>query len=573
MAVWYCEELVAGRVPCCIDEKHAAQRFLSMIKDAKGKGVPYVWSPFHVCDVCAFIELLPHTKGRTGPITLEPVQCFWLAGIFGFRERSTALRWVREASLWIPRKNTKTTISAGIALFCANCEAEPGAEITISAGSETQANIPYGAIREMFEADPELVEMYGVHDTRDFTEFRKTGARITIATSRAKNLDGYNPHMIFAEELHAQNQDVIGVLRTAQAARDNPLNLSISTAGRDTGSAAYIDWLHCKAVLEGRVKAPRLFTVIYAASKADLDHKFDDRTIERVNPLHGVALNKTGLEQEKAEARKGEAKLQEYQRTRLNIWSRAAGNLIAMDDWNACADPSLKLDAFKGYPIYVGLDLASRLDLNAAAFIAQVGNTVYTTGKYWLGRRSPRMADDKFGDTFHEWAEAGFLEMTDAFGGQYVDFNIILKDVLAMMKGHRIIGVGVDDQQANMLAAEIEKAGYQVYIFRKNARQMTPATEDLIGRTTNPQLFQHDANPVTGWCAGNVVGYWDQNSNVLPKKETPQSKANIDGIDALIQANALRMSYQSGTLGKNDKPEMPNPYLTRGLAGYNSSAA
>jgi phage terminase large subunit-like protein len=219
------------------------------------------------------------------------------------------------------------------------------------------------------------------------------------------------------------------------------------------------------------------------------------------------------------------------------------------------------------------LDLASRLDLNAAAFLVQVGSTVYATAKYWLGAKSPRMFNDKFGDTFHEWGESGFIELTEAFGGQYVDFRTILKDVLAMLNGHKVVGVGVDDQQANMMSAEIEEAGYPVFIFRKNARQMTPATEDLIGRTTNPQLFQHDGNPVTAWCAGNVVGYWDQNANVLPKKETPNSSANIDGIDALIQANALRISHQAGTLDKDTKGDMPNPYLSRGLAGYNSNAA
>jgi hypothetical protein len=59
---------------------------------------------------------------------------------------------------------------------------------------------------------------------------------------------------------------------------------------------------------------------------------------------------------------------------------------------------------------------------------------------------------------------------------------------------------------------------------------------------------------------------------VLPKKETPNSKANIDGIDALIQANALRIAYQAGTLEKDGKPAPINPYLTRGLAGFNSAA-
>src|SRR5215218_3218221 len=269
MAIRYCEELVEGRVPACQYEVQAGRRFLNMLKEARSGRTAYGFSVSHVVDVCSFMELLPHVKGYSGQVELEPVQCWWLAAIFGFRERETGFRWIREVSLWIPRKNGKTLLSVGMALYCANCEGEKGAEVTISAGSENQANIPYDALRAMLDVEPALREAYGAHDTRDFTEFRKTGAIINIATSRAKNLDGYNPHMILAEELHAQSQEVIGVLRTAQAARRNPLNVSISTAGRDVGSAAYTDWLHTLSVLAGKVRADRVFAVIYAATKDD----------------------------------------------------------------------------------------------------------------------------------------------------------------------------------------------------------------------------------------------------------------------------------------------------------------
>lgn len=567
MAFWYCSEVLAGRVPHCKEERLACERFLRMVGEARTGKAAFVFSSGHVCDVCSFIEKLPHVRGFTGTILLEPVQCFWLSAIFGFRDRGTLSRYVREASLWVPRKNTKTILSVGIALFCANCEGETGAEIVIAAGSETQAHIPYNALRDMLEKDPELRQAFGAHDTRDFTEFKKTGGSVQLGTSRAKNLDGYNPHMILAEELHAQNQDVIGVLRTAQAARSNPLNLSISTAGRDVGSAAYTDWLHCKAVLEGRLKSPRLFTVIYAATKDDEARRYDARMIEAVNPMYGVALTPTGIETEIMESRKSESKLQEYKRTRLNIWSRAAGNLISVEDWDRCADPKLKLDVFRGYPVYVGLDLAARLDLNAASYMVQVDQTVYATSMYWLGRNCPRMKDDKFADAFLKWSTDGYLRLTDAFGGQYVDFRTILAEIIAELKGHNVVGIGVDDQQANMMAAELETAGYEIFIFRKNARQITPATEDLVGRTTDTTLLQHDGNPITSWCAGNVVGRWDSNENVLPKKETPRSTANIDGIDALIMANSLRMAHHGGTLHKNDKVAPDNPYMTRGLAG------
>jgi phage terminase large subunit-like protein len=565
MAVWYCEEVVAGRVPACKEEVQACRRFLEMRKVAQTAVGAYYWSDAHIVDVCSFIEKLPHVKAFEGYIVLEPVQCWWLANIFAFRERGTDLRWIRTVSLWVPRKNTKTSLSVGVVLYCANCEGEPGAEITISAGSEGQAQIPYGAIRATFKKEKEFRDFYQVHDTRDFTEFGKTGARINIATAKAENLDGFNPHMVLAEELHAQSQAVIGVLKTAMGSRRAPLFMSISTAGRDINSAAYEDWRAAQAVLDGRLKADRMFTVIYTASKEDVDKKFDLKVLEKINPMWGVSLNPASIDEEQIEAKKGESKLQEYKRTRLNVWARAAGNLISVEAWNACEDLRLKLEAFRGFPLFVGIDLASRSDLNAAAFLTQVEGRVYTAGKYWLPEKAPRLEDDRFADTFLSWAQQGWLNLTP---GGFIDYKVILKAVLEILKGHNIQGIGLDDYQANLMAKEFEEAGYPTFIVPKRAKYLTQSTEDIIARVNDPQLLQHDGNPVTAWCAGNVVGHYDQNSNVLPKKEKPNSKANIDGIDALVIANALRIDWEAGVLGLSDRArDTPNPYLSRGLAG------
>src|SRR5919206_885010 len=344
MAVWYCAEVVAGRVPACKYEVQACERLLEMRRQALAGEAEFVWSDEHLIDVCDFIEKLPHVKAFTGTITLEPVQCFWLAGIFAFRERETGLRWTRSASLWVPRKNGKTSISVGVVLYCANFEGEPGAEVVISAGSEEQANIPYGLIRKTLEKDEDLRAITGAHDTRDWCEFRRTGGVIKIAHSRAKNLDGLNPHMLLKEELHAQDQEVIGVLKTAQGSRRCPLDLSISTAGRDVNAAAYDDWRTCQTVLDGKMRAPRMWTVIYAGDEEDKHNRFGERVLEKLNPLWNVSLHPAAIDEEIFEARKSESKLQEFLRTRLNIWTRAAGSLISVEKWDACGDRRLNLD-------------------------------------------------------------------------------------------------------------------------------------------------------------------------------------------------------------------------------------
>ena len=355
------------------------------------------------------------------------------------------------------------------------------------------------------------------------------------------------------------------MLKTALGSRAAPLDLGISTAGRDINSAAFDDWRFCQQVLAGRLKAPRLFSAMYAGTEDDKAKRFDLKVIEKLNPLWGVSLNPVSIEEEITEGRKSESKLQEYLRTRANIWARAAGNLISMEAWDRCADPLLVLEALKGFPIYVGVDLASRSDLNAAAFIAQVGDRVYAVILYWIPEKAERLKDDRFADSFLGWHGKGHIEFTP---GGFIDYRVILRRILAMLDGHHVIGVGLDDYQANLMSVMIEDEGYRTFIVPKTARNLTASTEDLIARVSDPELFQHDGNPVSAWCAGNVVGHWDANDNVLPKKEKKGSKANIDGMDALIIANALRIDDEAGVLGSPDKgKEKPNPYAKRGLAG------
>ena len=74
---------------------------------------------------------------------------------------------------------------------------------------------------------------------------------------------------------------------------------------------------------------------MYAGDSEDEENRFDPGVVEKLNPLFGIALNPTSLETEAREARRSEAKLQEYKRTRLNIWSRAAGNLFSTERWDA----------------------------------------------------------------------------------------------------------------------------------------------------------------------------------------------------------------------------------------------
>jgi phage terminase large subunit-like protein len=566
MAVWYCQNVVAGHVPCCIWEKLGCQRFLDMLAASKRLGSEFYYSPDHVTDFCLFFEKLPHVKGFHGTFVAEPVQCWWFAAIFGFRETETGFRWTRAAEIWIPRKNAKTATAVAIALYCSNFEDEPGAECLVSAGSEKQADVPFKAILATIDKEPDLTSHLLIESTKDDIAFRRTGATMSKLAALAPNLDGLNPHFVLAEELHAQKQDVISVLRTAQGARRQALFLTISTAGRSTASAAYSVFKAGQKILEGKQHAPRVFILMYAADEADQKNRFDLGVIEKLNPLWGVSLFKAAMDEEIRNALNSEANLAEYLRTRLNVWSKAAGSLFSVDDWDKCGNRKLSLDLLAGFPMYVGVDLASHSDINAACFMVKVEDTLHMVMRFWIPEESDRFKDDRFADAFMRWAEDKVIIKT---AGNHVDHEKILADILDMIEGHTVLGFAFDNWQADYLMGQTEKRGYETFRVSKSPQQLTRSTDDLIARHRSPERLEHDDNPVMSWCVGNVVGFWDTNDNVLPKKESKNSKQSIDGIDAGVLANAARMYHEAGLMEGDGRVKKANPniYLKRGLAG------
>jgi hypothetical protein len=63
-----------------------------------------------------------------------------------------------------------------------------------------------------------------------------------------------------------------------------------------------------------------------------------------------------------------------------------------------------------------------------------------------------------------------------------------------------------------------------------------------------------------------VVGYYDNNQNVLPKKEDKNSKLSIDGLDAFVLANAARLYHEAGAV-EDKKPKPVNHHLNHNIAG------
>ena len=103
-AFQYAAAVTRGDVSACEDVKLACQRFLDM---AERNDAPYEFVASKAEHILKFVGFCKHVKGPDAgkPITLQPFQILFLAGIYGFRDRGDhSKRWVTDVILFVPRK-------------------------------------------------------------------------------------------------------------------------------------------------------------------------------------------------------------------------------------------------------------------------------------------------------------------------------------------------------------------------------------------------------------------------------------------------------------------------------------
>ena len=305
----------------CIFVRLAAERHL---RDLKRKAWEYRFDSWHANDVCDFIEKLPHVEGawETPTLRLEPAQIFLLAVVFGWRRKADGLRRFSMVYIEMARKGAKSTLTAGVSLYCACCENEPGPLVLIGATTGDQAKKVFNPARLMVKKTAALREAFGVAAwARSITV--DGGGAIQTINSKSSTQDGHNPHLGILDELHAhKDRGLFDVIRSAFGARSNPLMWMITTAGFNTHGVCYEQRSMTVKVLEQSVEAEHWFGIIFTIDEDD--DPFDEKVWQKANPLMPVTPSLAEMRGYAIEAKASPGAEGEFKTKRLNQWMGAA---------------------------------------------------------------------------------------------------------------------------------------------------------------------------------------------------------------------------------------------------------
>lgn len=533
----YAYDVISGQILASKYIQLAAKRHLNDLKRIKDDGFAYTFDAKKAEKACRFIEAQYHTKGKWAQkkehLLLEPWQIFFVCNVFGWVSKDKGLRRYREVLLLVPRKNGKSALAAAIGLYMLCADGEYGAEVYTGATSEKQAKEVFTPAQIMARMNPDMCDYFGVAVNASNIHILSNGSKMEPIIGNPP--DGSSPSCAIADEVHEHKDSrLIDTMITGMGARDQPLMLYITTAGDNIAGPCYQLQLEAQQCLDGTMENDKLFALIYGIDQGD--DWTEVSTLKKANPNFGVSVSEDFLLSQLQNAKNSARKQSAFLTKHLNVWVGSRDAFFNVDKWNQCKGDVFLKDYF-GRPIYIGLDLASRVDIAALEILIPDGDDYIRFGKYYL----PESALDG-NDHYRAWSIEGWLTITE---GEIIDFNEIKNDILELCSQFEVRELAYDPFQATMLITELMAEGVPVVEMRPTVLNFSEPMKALDG-IIRANKIKHNGDPVQTWMIGNVTAKEDAKENVYPRKERPENK--IDGVVALIMALGRHINHKENSI-------------------------
>jgi len=491
-----------------------------------------------------FESRLRHVKGpKAGQLLiLERWQRALVGCIFGWKD-AAGFRRYRKVFLYIPRKNGKTIIIAGMALLLMACSKEKGQEIYGAAGEKEQACQAFNMAKRMIVKDPGLsdrMQVWAESITCDDHFYKPVSAE-------AYSKHGFNASAILADEVHAMyDAELIDTLESSMGVRPEPLTFYATTADYDRPSLCNNLLKYAIDVRDGVYDDAEFLPIVYMAEEDD-DWTSPD-VWRKANPNLGISVPLAFYEKECQKAQRLMSYQNTFRRLYLNQRTSQANRWIDLGDWDGCSglEPgetpedwrARMLEVCAGLQCWGGLDLGSVSDLTSLTLLFDGDECGYPGAVvalpwFWCPGDSIASKEEKNQVIYQEFVARGFMKTTP---GNVADYDAIREDIVASCDRFALRDMAADRLfQGAQLCTQLREDGLEVIDFRQNFVDFAAPSKDFEERIKGARLI-HGGNPVLRWMAGSVMVKTDDTGNMKPIKPAKNSGQKIDGIVTAIMA-------------------------------------
>ena len=478
-----------------------------------------------------FIErFCKHSKGEWAGqgIRLELFQKAFIQALYGFVDTETGLRQYRESFFLVGRKNGKSTLLAGLALYMLTSDGEGGAEVYSTATKYAQARLLFDEAHNMIKQSPDLSKHFKKRKTDLY--YSPTMSKFQPLARNSDTLDGLNCSFCVMDELHGvRDRNLYEVMRQSQAARRQPLLVMITTAGTVRECIFDDMYSHAAQVADGVIQDPRFLPVLY---------ELDDRA-EWTNPAAWVKANPALCSIKKLDDLTAKVERAKQNRNELsgvlckefNVRETVKTAWLSFDDINN--EETFTLDDFRGAYCIGGVDLSITTDLTCASllFMKRGDDTKYITQMYFLpaDRLQERVQQDKI--PYDKWFERGLLRLC---AGNSINYSDVTEWFAETVKEYELFPSWVyyDSYSARYFVEEMALQGFNMVRCIQGAKTLSLPMQ-MLGADLQAHRVIYNNNPILKWCLTNTGVQTDRNGNIVPiKNQSPRQR--IDGAAALL---------------------------------------
>lgn len=480
-----------------------------------------------------FIETFcKHSKGQWAgqPVKLELFQKAFISALYGFVDKETGKRQYREAFFFVARKNGKSTLLAGLALYMLIADKEAGAEVYSLASKRDQAKILYEEAHNMIKQSEYLAKH--IRKRKSDLYFSKSFSKFMPLSKNSNSLDGLNAHLAIIDELHSiTDRNQYEVVKQSQSARAQPLLIMITTAGTQRAGIFDTIYDYAKNLTDGNYTDNTFLPIMYELD--DREEWTEPSAWQKANPALGTIKSETDLYTKVKRAKKNTEEKAGVLTKDFNIRETLSNAWLSFQDINNTE--TFKLEDLRGSFAIGGADLSITTDLTCATLlmIDPATEKRFVEQMYFLpaDNFTERVEDEKI--PYDKWLEQGLLRLCN---GNSIVYGDITAWFLEIIEKYDITPLWVyyDPYSAGYWREEMEMYGFKMIKCYQGAKTLSLPMQQL-GQDFKKGLINYNNNPILKWCLTNTGIQEDRNGNIVPVKNN-NPKMRIDGTASLLDA-------------------------------------
>jgi phage terminase large subunit-like protein len=474
----------------------------------------------------------------------------FVAAIFGAYDAEAGRRLIREALMLIPKKNSKSTLAAGIMLTALILNWRQSAEMIILAPTVEIANNAYAPARDMIKVDEELSELFHVQDHVRTITHRTMGATLKVVAADSDTVGGKKASWILIDEewLFGKKLNAEAMFREATgglASRPEGMLIKLSTQSDEPPAGIFKqDLQYARDVRDGKIKDKNFLPVLYEhpPEMVESGEHLKLENLPMVNPNFGVSVDSEYLEREFTKAElAGEQSLRGFLAKHGNVeigLNLRSDRWAGADFWEQQGRPGLTLDDVlsRSEVVDVGLDGGGLDDLLGMAVIGRDSES-----REWLlwthawAHPSVLERRKEIAPRLQDFAKQGDLTLVKDIGDDVYE----VAEIVARCESSGLLDkVGCDPAGlGGILDALVEAEVPQEKIIGiSQGWKMTGAIKTAERKLAEGGMV-HAGQPLMNWCVGNARVEPRGNAIVITKQASGTGK--IDPLMATFNAVTL----------------------------------